>query len=272
MFISLIILLINSVILYVVPEGRVAYWADWHFWGLTKGEWSDQHITVGVLFLIAGILHIYFNWKPIVAYMKNKAREVKIFTGAFNVALAVSLVFVVGTYYKIAPMSTILDISSSIKDGGARTYGEPPYGHAETSTLKFFVKKEYLDLEKSLELLKAAGVAVSGETDIIKDIANNNDMTPQQVYEIIKPASTKVSAVETVHGSAAFPESPAPGWAKYTLEELCEQYGLKLGRITLKLDEKGIKVDPESSLKDIAAANELSPISIFEVIQEIVNG
>ena len=156
MLISLVILILNSVVLYVVPEGRVAYWADWRFWGLTKTQWGDQHITVGVLFLIAGFLHIYFNWNPIVAYMKNKAREVKVFTGSFNVALAVTAVFVVGTYAMIPPMSTILDISSHFKDAGSEKYGEPPYGHAELSSLKMFSKKEGLDPEKSLELLKAA--------------------------------------------------------------------------------------------------------------------
>ena len=36
MLVSFVLLLVNSVILYVVPEGRVAYWADWHMGGLTK--------------------------------------------------------------------------------------------------------------------------------------------------------------------------------------------------------------------------------------------
>ena len=31
---SLIILILNSIVLYVVPEGRVSYWADWRFLGL----------------------------------------------------------------------------------------------------------------------------------------------------------------------------------------------------------------------------------------------
>lgn len=268
MLVSLIILLLNSVILYVVPEGRVAYWADWRFWGLTKGEWSDQHITVGVLFLIAGVLHIYYNWKPIIAYMKNKAREVKVFTGAFNVALVVSLLFVVGTYFQIPPMSTILDISSSIKDSGSKTYGEPPYGHAELSSLKFFAKKEYLDLEKSMELLKAAGLTVSSEKETLKAIAKNNNMTPQQVYDVIKPANIKGNETDGTTVGKSFPDSPLPGWAKKTFEEFCNEYGLKINRLAHTLDEKGIRVDPNSSIKDIAADNDISPMDIFEATQE----
>ena len=53
---SLIVLTINSLVLYVVPEGRISYWADWRFLGLTKHDWSAQHTTLGFLFLFAGLL------------------------------------------------------------------------------------------------------------------------------------------------------------------------------------------------------------------------
>ena len=191
MLLSLVVLILNSVILYVVPEGRVAYWADWKFFGLTKGDWSAQHTTVGFLFLFAGLLHIYFNWKPILAYMKNKARQVKVFTGSFNVALALTVIFIVGTYYNVPPMSTIVEISEHFKDEAAKTYGEPPYGHAESSSLKMFTKRESLDLAKSMELLEAADIAVSGEKESIKDIADNASKSPQQIFEIIKKINTE---------------------------------------------------------------------------------
>ena len=32
-FLSFIFLLITSIVLYVVPHGRVAYWSDWRLWG-----------------------------------------------------------------------------------------------------------------------------------------------------------------------------------------------------------------------------------------------
>jgi hypothetical protein len=270
MLISLVILILNSVVLYVVPEGRVAYWADWRFWGLTKSQWGDQHITVGVLFLIAGFLHIYYNWKPILAYMKNKAREVKVFTGSFNVALAVTAVFVVGTYFMIPPMSTILDISSHFKDAGSEKYGEPPYGHAELSSLKMFSKKEGLDPVKSVELLKAAGYEVTGAQDTIKDIAGRKGVAPQKVYEIIKAA--KVAAPAAAGGAVSFPDAPEAGWGKKKLSEICERYGLKEERIIHKLSDQGISADGESTIHEIAEANNLEPMGLFETIHGIVAG
>ncbi len=277
MFISLAVLFINSIVLYVVPEGRVAYWADWRFFGLTKGQWGDQHTTVGVLFLIAGFLHIYFNWKPIVAYMKNKAREVKVFTGPFNVALAVTALFIVGTYLMVPPMSTILDISGHFKDAGSAKYGEPPYGHAELSSLKMFTKKENLDLAKSIELLKAAGYEVSGEKDIIKEIAGKKGVAPQELYKAIKSAKTTASASTgskeaIVSEAIPFPDVPEAGWGKKTLSDVCERYGLRLERIIHKLADQGISAEGDSTIKEIGATNNLENMGLFEALHAIVTG
>lgn len=267
---SLIILILNSVVLYVVPEGRVAYWADWRFWGLTKSQWGDQHITVGFLFLIAGILHIYYNWNPILAYMKNKAKELKVFTMPSSIGLALTAVFVVGTYLNIPPMSTILDFGGSFKEAAAHKYGEPPYGHAELSSLKMFSKKENMDLQKAIELLDAAGIKVVGPQAVIKDIAIEYNRTPQQVYEIIKPAAKVKPLANGVAGAVTFPEAPKPGWGKMKLSAVCSQYNLKLDSIIQSLASRNITAQPENSIKEIAAANDLEPMGIFEALYEIV--
>lgn len=268
MLLSLVVLILNSIILYVVPEGRVAYWADWKFFGLTKGDWSAQHTTVGFLFLFAGLLHIYFNWKPIVAYMKNKARQVKIFTGSFNVALVLTGIFVIGTYFNIPPMSTILVFSETMKNNASETYGEPPYGHAESSSLKMFAKRESLDLEKSVELLKDAGMTITGPEDTLKLIATVNNKAPQQIYEIIKPA--KLSA-EAEPGPAAlrFPDAPESGWGKKKLSEACDEYGLDLDKALKGLSSKGVVAEADMQIKEIAAANDMDPMGIFEALHEI---
>jgi len=70
-------MLLTSVILFITPQGRVAYWADWRLWGLTKTDWGNIHINLGLLFLIALSVHIYYNWKPLISYLKNKAKQIK---------------------------------------------------------------------------------------------------------------------------------------------------------------------------------------------------
>ena len=51
-FLSFIVTLVTSVILYIVPHVRVAYWGAWHFMGLSKGQCGDIHIPVGTLFIV----------------------------------------------------------------------------------------------------------------------------------------------------------------------------------------------------------------------------
>ena len=48
---AFVLMVLTSIILYIVPQGRIAYWADWHLWGLTKTEWGNIHINSGLLFL-----------------------------------------------------------------------------------------------------------------------------------------------------------------------------------------------------------------------------
>jgi len=271
MLLTLVVLTINSIVLYVVPEGRIANWADWYFLGLTKGDWGAQHTTIGFLFVFAGILHIYYNWKPIVAYMKNKAREIKVFTGSFNIALALTVFFIVGTYYNVPPMSTIMEISEHFKDSAAKKYGDPPYGHAESSSLKMFTKRENLDLAKSLELLKAAGIPVSGEKDILRDLADKANKSPQQIYEIIQSAAIIPQKTVDSGAPSVLPETPPSGLGKKTLEEICTEYGLDTNQIIKGLEGRGIKVEAGAKLKDIAEPQGVTPMQMYEMMLEIVS-
>jgi len=52
-------MLLTSIILFIVSQGRVAYWPGWRLWGLTKTDWGNIHINLGLLLLIALFLHIY---------------------------------------------------------------------------------------------------------------------------------------------------------------------------------------------------------------------
>lgn len=274
---TLIILLLNSVVLYVVPEGRVAYWADWRFLGLTKADWGAQHTTVGFLFLTAGMLHLYYNWKSIVAYMKNRARQFKFFTVANLVALVLSTVFVVGTYVNVPPMSTIMEISEHFKDRATKKYGEPPYGHAESSSLKMFTTRQNLNLEKSTELLQGAGIAVTSDQQTIKELAISAGLAPQGVYEIIKPAANDVKSVESAQQSGAdrvadFLNAPKSGLGKMTIADICTTYGLDQAAIISGLIARGYNAEADRKLKEISDQSGTTPMAIYEAMVAIVSG
>lgn len=265
MFVSFILLVLTSIILYIVPQGRVAYWADWHLWGLTKTEWGNLHINLGFLFLIAGFLHMFYNWAPIKAYMKNRARELKVFTPSFNVALLLTLVVGIGTYLEIPPMSTIINFGDSIKDAASQKYGEPPYGHAELSSLKLFSKKQNLDLDQVMTLLKKSDIQFQDSQEPLGTIAKRNKMSPQALYEIIKPATN----IQKEGGKVTFPEAPMSGFGNKTLGALCSEYDLMYQVVRQSLAKKGVTADAAMTIKEIAAANDKNPMELFEDLHGI---
>lgn len=265
MLLSFILLTLTSIILYIVPEGRVAYWSDWSMMGLSKPQWGDVHINLGFLFLAAGILHMYYNWKPMTAYMKNRARELKIFTPNFNVALLITLVFTIGTLVNIPPFSSILDFGISFKDAAADKYGEPPYGHAELSSLTMFAKRTSLDLEEMKKQLTAANITFTGDEQTLLEIAKTNNTTPKVIYQHMKKPEPQLQAGET----PVFPDEPFPGLGRKVLKELCATYGLELNAVIGAFTTKGISADPDKSLKQIADANNSDPHALFEIIHEV---
>ncbi len=265
---AFIIMIITSIILYIVPQGRIAYWAGWKLMGLSKTQWGDIHINTGVLFLLTLALHTYYNWSAIVKYLKNRSKQLTIFTKEFNVALALTTFFVLGTYFGVQPFTGILNISEGIKDNAAIKYGEPPWGHAELSSLKSFASKIGLDLNKSISLLSTAGIKVEDTKQTLKQISKANKTNPQFIFDTIKPAKLIESDHATASKGILPPRSPN-GFGKMTLAEFCIKYGLDTNKAIKKLDKTNFIAKKEMTMKEIASKNNTLPMEIYEVFKTL---
>lgn len=263
-FVSLFFILLTSAVLYIVPQGRVAYWANWKLWGLSKEQWAAIHINVGILFLISLALHTLYNWQSITLYLKDKSRQMKVFTVNFNIALLLTVLFVVGTYVEIPPFSNIIDINARIKEAAAQKYGEPPYGHAELSTLRAFARHLDIDLENAIKALAAAGFAVESYSQSLKEVAAANGVAPQAIYLAMLGSFTDMQSAERM------PQRPRQGAGKLTLEGVCAQYGLDMALVKKALEEKNLRFSEGMSLRQIAELNNLSPIDVYGKIREAV--
>ena len=264
-FLAFIVMVGTGIVLYVVPQGRVAYWAEWRFLGGTKETWGAVHILIGLLFLVAGILHIILNWKPMVSYMKDRAKSVRIFTPSFTVALILTGLFTAGAAADLPPFSWVMDWNARIKDAQSRRFGEPPYGHAELSSLKAFADRVHLDLPRALELLSEKGIRVEGPDQTLAAIARENGLTPQQVYETVRPAER----AEDRTPPGTLPEEAAPGLGRKTLEGLCGEYGLDVEKVASVLRARGLTADPERTVKENAEASGMGPHDYYDVIRAV---
>ncbi|MDX1267648.1 MAG: DUF4405 domain-containing protein [Oceanisphaera sp.] len=256
-------MVLTSVVLYTVPQGRVAYWADWRLMGLTKTQWGAIHINLGLLFLVALGLHIYYNWKPLIQYLKNRARQLKIITPEFNLAAVLVVVFTVGTLAGWPPFATILTVQDDIKAAAARKYGEPPYGHAELSSLKVFARKAGLNLQDALTALTTAGFKVAGPQQTLQEMAAVNGVSSQTLYNAMMIAPTAAAPQ-----LREMPDTPPPGTGNLSLAEFSRQYGPDTDQLRQMLAAQGIEARADMTIKAIAAASQRSPMDIYALLRK----
>ncbi len=184
---SFILLIITSIFVYIKPQGKIANWANWEALGLDKGQWESLHTNLGLLFIVACLIHTILNWDRIMAYLKNKAKKVRIFTGDFNIALFITLAITFMTLFELPPITAIQTFGESLKAAAADKYGTPPYGHAEDSTVQTFCRRTRTDLNIAMKNLAAAKLESVSEEATLSEIAKANGLTPQQVYNVINP-------------------------------------------------------------------------------------
>ena len=181
---SMIMMTYTGIILYIAPHGRVAYWTNWELFGWSKDQFAEVHTTFMVLFITATLLHIYYNWKPLTSYMKNQAKAFVFFSKEMLVAITIVLVFLFGTLYTLPLFSHILEFGDAMKESWVEKSEEPPYGHAEESTLKDFSQKTGYDLEQLLNVLNEHNISAS-KTDTLENIAIEQGKTPGEVFGLI---------------------------------------------------------------------------------------
>ncbi len=255
--ISFLIMTYTGIMLFICPHGRVAYWSGWKFWGLNKTQYGELHTTFMLIFLFFGFLHIYYNWKPIVSYLKDKSKKISFTKKEFLTALGINILFIVGTLGMIQPFSGFLNFEESLKDKWTIKLGEPPFGHAELSKLKVFCKKMNIDPNDAIKKLKEKNIRFDIE-DTLSEIANKNATTPNEIYNIIKPE--KIKTDDTI---------VPVGLGRKTLGELESMGKIDIKKAVKILKKEGINtISPDTRVKEIADELDLMPVDIYRLIKK----
>jgi hypothetical protein len=213
-FLSFIFLALSGIMLFFSPRGRIANWGGWTLFGFTKEQYSAIHTTFMVLFLVTGIWHIVLNWRPIVGYLKDRSKKIRVLTPESSVAMGLSLLFLVGPLTGLPLFKQFLDAGEGIKDYWEATQGNPPWGHAEESRLDVFCRRVadfqrwegegvmMVDCDEAQAALVSAGMEVEGPTQRVMDIAVANGVTPQAIADIVLAVARPATAEEIAAGLA----------------------------------------------------------------------
>ncbi|MCE1225984.1 MAG: DUF4405 domain-containing protein [Geobacteraceae bacterium] len=291
---SFLIMTVSGIILFITPQGRVAYWLDWTFWGISKSQWGDMHITTSLLFSLAGLWHTWLNWRALVSYFQDKVKKTVALKVELAVAAVITLFCTVGGIYKTPPLSYVLEFNDWIKDSWVKgPDDEPIISHAELLPLKNFLQKTDIELEPALAELKKQGIAVSGPDQKLLDISRNNGKSPAAIYKLLKHLEGKTSAQTPAvpvlqQPSPVSPVIPAEakqtptaqlwtseqvqqqfegkGVGRKTLAAICLEFHLDQAAIIKKLAARKISVTPDDTLKKIAEERGELPIEILKLI------
>jgi hypothetical protein len=202
---SLILLLsgipviVTSIVLFLGPPTHVAHFSDWRVQRLTKCQWNALHITTGSLFMVAMLLHTYFNHKAIVAYLKDKASTTVVFARPFAVALALTTYVCLGSLLRLPPVNQFLGLVKAIRIAHVQRYGSPPYGQAESYPLQSIAAYLCWDAEECLSTLRAKGITVDSLEQSLSEIGRKNGISTSTVLERMRPNDRRTPDGSTPH-------------------------------------------------------------------------
>jgi len=253
---SFIALALSGIVLYVAPPGRIANWSVWRMVLLSKAQWQAVHTVVALLFLVAAGFHIYFNWKVLVAYLKSTLHEGLRMKRELATATAAAVVLLTVTIAGVPPFSTVMDVGEGIKNSWSTAAGEPPVPHAELLTVEKLADTVKIPTEKVVANLEKHGVTMAQPGMTVQQIADQNNLTPQQVYQRIQSEDAKPE-VSLAEGG---------GWGRMTVQQVCEKYSVPVGTGVERLRAAGIEAEAGTMIRELATAQGKTPIDIAKII------
>ncbi|MDF7824201.1 DUF4405 domain-containing protein [Pontiellaceae bacterium B12227] len=194
-----IALAVTSIFTYLAPRGPGS--SDWTALGITKHKWMALHTDLGIIFLVACVVHILYNIKPIAAYLKDQLGKVKVFNANFNIAIVITLWAIISSLFSLPPFGAIQDFKEDRGNRG-RHHGrepaavqtdpeeskeplppKPPLFYSGRS-LNRLAGKYDIDIPKVYAELKAIGIEAPPDWTF-RQIAEQNDMETKSVYEAV---------------------------------------------------------------------------------------
>ena len=264
----LVLTVTGIVLLYIVPQGRVAYWVHWSLAGLEKEQWGWVHMMFGGVFIVTGVLHLYFNWKPFKKYLAGRVQGQLQVKRELIVSLVLTLLITVLSIYNLPPASWVFDLNERIKNAWITSPElEPPFGHAEEASLAGIARRMDLDLKSSLAALQAEGIRFNSERDSLEQVGRSNGITPMAVYAVMRPFEKVTEPLPT----ALTPEEvearfAGTGLGRKSLSEICAKLGLDIAVALERLETAGIPGQADDNARKLSERHGLSPIDLMKVM------
>lgn len=160
-----------------------------------------------------------------------------------------------GTYYKIVPFKSFIELGDSLKGSLWGEGLEPPYGHAELSSLSILIERTKLDGAVVENNLKKHQIHYQSLDSKIIDIANENHLSPSELFALMTASSKRQKKL------------PESGLGKLTFNEISKLQEVPFEELKQKFLKAGYQVEREMTLKEVANQKGVNPHDLIELIE-----
>jgi len=265
---TFVVMAATGAVLFIVPQGRIAYWTDWRFLGIAKTGWTGVHIVFCLLFLGSAGLHVWLNWKPLINHVDDRLKKGLALRREFFILSALAVFVVVGTLLGWPPFKQVIALNERIKGSWVRPESEPPFGHAELMPLSMLYERLSIDPAKADAALAENGTPSEAPADTLQAIARRHQTNPAALYEIIRRHARARDApgAPRYTPELVFERFDGTGIGRKKFVDMCQEANVPPERARWKLAEKGIAAEDGETLKEIANRYQSFPIEILKVM------
>jgi hypothetical protein len=269
---SFLVLVFTGFVLFISPPGRVANWTNWSILGLRKHDWIGIHIWFSLLFLVCALAHLFFNWRPLLNYFKDRVTRRLGLRWEWVVALALSAGVYAGIRANVPPFSSLLAFNERVKESWETPRERAPIPHAELLTLAELAGKAGVDMAAATNRLQSNGIKDFFPEIIVQKLADGNGRSANDIYQALLSSPRPETAVAKGQGHGAggggYGGGKGGGPGRKTLAEFCNDEKIDLKDALARLQAKGIKATPELTMREIAVNNGYDrPYELLDILR-----
>ena len=261
---TFIIQMITGIVLYIVPPGRIANWTNWNLFGIDKAGWEALHTIFGYLFIIFGILHISYNWRPIINYVKKKIKTGFRLRKELIISIIIIIAFSAGILLNVVPFKNVMDFGDKLKNSWSLSEEEPVIPHLELKSFEEFTNTIGIDIDEAKNILKAKEIVVTNNNEKLFDIAKKYNTSPDNIYSILIES---IEHTKTTNKTDITGETEGQGYGRKTIDAISNEYNVNPEKIINLLKNEGIIVTKDQTLKEISNKYNKSVPDLMEMIK-----
>lgn len=186
LLLTFVILFLSGIVLYIRPEGSIASWTGWTLIGLSKKGWEGIHTLFAALFIIVSIVHICYNWKALLSYLRSRFAGTLQLKRELLASTAFVVVFLVLVAAQWQPLWQIMEWRSFLKEGSHVYTVFPPESDFEEKRLTEIASMLDLSSGELLQMMAELDFVVTSPEQKLSDVARENMTSPEKIYDALR--------------------------------------------------------------------------------------